>query len=356
MVWVEFDCPGHGKGPWDGLGAMVKTKVTLDITHGKERTMTGKITSPILVAQHLRATFYTNEWLMEHVDSRINEMVVMYLGAAEVIRPPAPPDVSVCKGIMSCFSFLFLGVPRHYAKRPFSCWCHACSRVRGRGLGSQSSGPDLLVSGCTRSNQTAWTEDQFTVTSSAGIRNREKRAADTVARELKRAKPGAWACIQAREVWSTEEEANMRPGQFWICKLGTVPGSMSCVEQKFDLQGSKCKWKEYKGTRYSHGDSALVVELWLHRVADDTSGLTFQEWDPSAGTDDTSAPVAMLVNSSELRAADFPLAEVRPLHLDAVARGGRRTRRVTVRKLQGVGNSTFVLSVENDNDFRSRCE
>jgi hypothetical protein len=26
------------------------------------------------------------------------------------------------KGIMSCFSFLFLGVPRHYAKRPFNFW------------------------------------------------------------------------------------------------------------------------------------------------------------------------------------------------------------------------------------------
>ncbi len=105
-----------------------------------------------------------------------------------------------------------------------------------------------------------------------------------------------------------------------------------------------------------HG--ALVVELWLHRVADDLSGLTFQEWDASAGTDDTSAPVAMLVNSSELRAADFPLEEVRPLHLDAVDRyrGGRRTRGAAVRKFQGVGNSTFVLSVENDNDFRSRCE
>jgi hypothetical protein len=57
-----------------------------------------------------------------------------------------------------------------------------------------------------------------------------------------------------------------------------------------------------------------------------------------------------------LRAADFPLAEVRPLHLDAVARGGRRTRGAAVRKLQGVDKSTFVLSVENDNDFRSRCE
>jgi hypothetical protein len=170
-----------------------------------------------------------------------------------------------------------------------------------------------------------------------------------VVRELKRAKPVAWACIQAREVWSTEEEANMRSGHFWICKLGTVPGSMSCVEKKFELQVSKCKWKEYKGTRYSHGDIALVVELWLHRVADDTSGL-------SAGTVDTSVPVAMIVNSSELRATDFPLTEVSPLHLDAVARGGRRTRGATVRKLQGVGKSTFVLSVENDNDFRSRCE
>ena len=47
--------------------------------------------------------------------------------------------------------------------------------------------------------------------------------------------------------------------------------------------------------------------------------ITFQEWDPSVGTDDTSTPMVMLVNSSELRAADFPLAEVRSLHLDAVA-------------------------------------
>jgi hypothetical protein len=131
---------------------------------------------------------------------------------------------------------------------------------------------------------------------------------------------------------------------------------MTCVERKLELQDRKCKWEEYKGTRYSDGDSTLVVELWLHRVADDVSGLTFQEWDPSAGSDDTSAPVAMLVNSSELRAVHFPLTEVRPLQLDAVARGGRRARGAAVRKLQGVGNSTFVLSVGNDTDFRSRCE
>jgi hypothetical protein len=82
---------------------------------------------------------------------------------------------------------------------------------------------------------------------------------------------------------------------------------MTCVERKFELQDRKCKWEEYKGN---------------------LSGLTFQVWDPSAGSDDTSAPVAMLVKS----------------------------RRRGTEKSSGCGNSTFVLSVENDNEFRSRCE
>jgi hypothetical protein len=73
---------------------------------------------------------------------------------------------------------------------------------------------------------------------------------------------------------------------------------MSCVEKKVELQSRK--WEEYRTTRYYDGDSVLVVELWLHRVADDLSGLTSQKWDPSAGSDDTSVPVAMFVNSREL--------------------------------------------------------
>jgi hypothetical protein len=59
---------------------------------------------------------------------------------------------------------MFLGVPRHYARRSYSCWCTACSRVRGRGHGSNSCGPNLMVQGCTRTKQTFWTEDEFIVT------------------------------------------------------------------------------------------------------------------------------------------------------------------------------------------------
>jgi hypothetical protein len=194
---------------------------------------------------------------MEHVNTPSNEIVVMYQSVEQIIRPPAPPDVSVCNVIMSCFSFLFLGVSRHYVKRPFSCWCQACSRVWGRGLGSQSSDPHLrgLVSGCTRTKQTAWIEDQFTVTSSTGIlESREKGSRYCCEGAEKGQTWRVGVHTETREVWSTEEEANMWSGHFWICKLGTFPGSMTWVERKFELQDRKCKWEEYKGTRYSDGD------------------------------------------------------------------------------------------------------
>jgi hypothetical protein len=100
MVWVEFGCPDHGKGPWDGLGAMAKSKVTLDIMHGKERTSTGQITSPVRVAQHLRAIFCNKEWSMEHTDIKIMKISVTQcpnekdlarfeIAASQVLKPRA---------------------------------------------------------------------------------------------------------------------------------------------------------------------------------------------------------------------------------------------------------------------------
>ncbi len=100
------------------------------------------------------------------------------------------------------------------------------------------------MSSCSRTKQTTRIEDQFTVTSSAGIRKREKKVADIVVRDLKRTKPGVWGWIQDREVWSSEEEANIRSGHFWMSKIGTFPGSMTCVERKFEFQDRKCKWEE----------------------------------------------------------------------------------------------------------------
>jgi hypothetical protein len=57
---------------------------------------------------------------------------------------------------------------------------------------------------------------------------------------------------------------------------------MSCAEEEFILGPRKCE--EYKGRRFYNGDCALVVDAWLHRVDEDASGLTFEEWDPSDTT------------------------------------------------------------------------
>jgi hypothetical protein len=111
----------------------------------------------------------------------------------------------------------------------------------------------------------------------------------------------------------------VRPGHFWLLKFGKVPGSNSCVEKKFKL-GTR-KYEEYKGVRFGNGDCALVVEV-----------------------------------SSELRAAGFDLREVLPLQLEAATSGGQRTRGETLKQIHGMGTRRYVLSVDNDNEFMSRCE
>ncbi len=108
--------------------------------------------------------------------------------------------------------------------------------------------------------------------------------------------------------------------------------------------------------RFGNGDSGLLVDLWLHRVDEDASGLTFEEWDPSADTDASEAPVAMIVNSSELSVTGFDLREVIPLQLESAVCGEQRTRGETLKQIHGMGTRRYVLSVDNGNEFRSRCE
>jgi hypothetical protein len=44
----------------------------------------------------------------------------MYLDTSEIDRPPAPPDGSAVKGILSSYSFIFFGTPGHYCFRKYS--------------------------------------------------------------------------------------------------------------------------------------------------------------------------------------------------------------------------------------------
>jgi hypothetical protein len=135
-------------------------------------------------------------------------------------------------------------------------------------------------------------------------------------------------------------------------KFGKVPGINNCVEKKFMLVTHK--YEEYKGVHFGNGDCDLVVDVCLQRVDEDDSGLTLEEWDPSTDTDALEAPVEMIVNSSEMRSTGFDLREVIPLQLKTTVRGTRSTH--GLKQIHDMGTRRYVLSVDNDNEFRSRCE
>jgi len=91
-------------------------------------------------------------------------------------------------------------------------------------------------------------------------------------------------------------------------------------------------------------------------VVEDASGLTFEGWDPIKDADDSQTHVPMIINSSKLRDADFNLQEVIPPTQEAAARSGRRARCAGLRQLEGMGRKRSVLSADDDNELRSRCE
>jgi hypothetical protein len=135
----------------------------------------------------------------------------------------------------------------------------------------------------------------------------------------------------------------MRPDHHCLCEFGD-PGNDTSCESQFNLGHRQCE--DYRGTRFYNKDSALVIKRWLNRVEEDASGLTFQEWTPDVDT--SRPPAAMLINSIELCPAGFKLKEV------AAARV--RTRGAGLRSLEGMGPKRFVLSVDDDTEFMSRCE
>ena len=60
-----------------------------------------------------------------------------------------------------------------------------------------------------------------------------------------------------------------------------------------DFKLAPRKYEEYRGLCFYNGDCSLVVDVWLHRVTENDSSLTFEEWDPSEDTDDSQAPVTI---------------------------------------------------------------
>lgn len=317
QIMAEYGCPGKGKGPWDGLGAAVKTRIRNaiinEIARKAQTTPSGQITNAIEVAQHLRAIFSTPDWLLKHAHMKINEYVVFYIDKDEFVWPAGdPPIYSTFEGISKRYSFLMRGGGRVGGAR-YCCWCPACCLAFETGEGMDAL---LDVAACERRHlmryehrggaRFGYEEATITCTQAAGVGNSKVRA-KALWRELKPLlKAGKFAAVEARVLWGLEEQVHMRPGHFWACELGNADGKGSPIlqgpfkkQQWWPPVEGEAGWKpEYAGIpryRYDEGECAILLRCYFHRTADDREGLTFLRWPGKAGE-------KLVINSSELRA------------------------------------------------------
>ena len=261
-IWVQFGCPGKGKGPWDGLGAMVKTKVRRDITNERCRTASKRIRSALEVAEHLRNLFSTPDWLSKHAHMKINEIVVMYIDKDETDPnypkfhwPTVETKYSTFTDISKKYCFMMRGGGR-VAGRRYCCFCEACPLVLDGEEGSMT--PLLDIPSCRRRHLSTFkgSEQTITCTAAAGLANQHKRA-KALWVELKRLlKAGKHVALQARALWSTEERRHLRPGHFWAAELGNADGKGSPIIHTFTK----------KNESFSLSDGRKV-QLWAQTSA-----------------------------------------------------------------------------------------
>ena len=317
-IWVQYGCPGKGKGPWDGLGAMVKTKVRRDITNERCLTASKRIESAREVAEHLRNLFSTTEWLSKHADMKINEIVSMYIDKDETDPafprfqwPSVEPKYSTFTDISKKYCFCMRGGGRAGGRR-FCCFCEPCclalvfSSGSGTWLSAALSLPPLTPR-CSRSHELQdgegmtplldipncesrhvtcfkGSEETITCTAARGLANAKTRVKALWA-ELKRIlKAGKYAAVQARVLHPTEKQVHVRPGHFWACEFGDANGKGSPIIHTFTKKNEVFTLSNGRKMVGDEGNCLLLVRRYFYRTVDDDLGLTFKQEPTKKGT------------------------------------------------------------------------
>ena len=316
-VWIDFGCPGHGKGPWDGMGAVMKQQLTRDLTNGQILTESGYVRDPREVAEQLRKRFQTDEWMAAHIDKSIHEIVVTYSQHNEITeRPSVEHEFTSLTGKMTSFSFAALARDQ-IARRERSCFCEGCFHQLGRATLRSAGHATLVCDECEsnkayaalgvseRERPSTWHEQEAKDlgTGLAGRRMESQAAGHKYATMLKpfgfmaiqvkppRFEPPATTTapapasvpptdqkaerlyeslpVQARERWSTTEEVHLRPGHCWYAQASDVLDVRKIIKRE-----------TIAGQPYHPGDYCVRIGRYFDRDSADTSGLTLEEWQP----------------------------------------------------------------------------
>ena len=208
-VYWAFGCPGHGKGPWDGIGALIKTMLRHSITTGHDIEADGlRIMTPEDCANHMRGQL-GEEWAKEQRRKRavISRMTVFYADEDVILRRK-DAEYSKIPGVSKGRGFMRIGAGA-VAMRPHSCFCRACILADG-GKACSGMSNNLVVYDCVRGSGTR--EEGFCKWSGHNIT--ESRVDKRITRQQ---------CEEAGRKLS-EDPKNLKPGTFVIVQNGDTRG------------------------------------------------------------------------------------------------------------------------------------
>lgn len=290
----------------------------------------------------------------------INEIVVMYIDKDETDPscpqfhwPVVEPKYTTFKDISKKYCFMMRGGGRVAARR-FCCFCEACNLALDGSDGAVT--PLLDIPRCKLRPLSSFQGSEQTIkcTAAAGIVNQHARAKALWASLKRVLKAGKHAAVQARTLWSTEERVHLRPGHFWACELGDADGKGSPIIHTFTNKNEYFTLSDGNKMRGDEGDCLLLIRRYFDRTVEDTSGLTFKQWQAKKGE-------LLVVNSSELRAVqghqknDFVLRPINPPVLrEKTARSSKQ--KTTPGVVEYSPRQKFGLDPDIDLDTRTVCE
>ena len=155
----SFGCPGHGKGPWDGLGGTLKNwlgRQAQEFDQQKEPHRT-----PEDCAKALTCHFGSETWKVSHRNHTISQIVTHYVGPDEIKRDGAhyavgtngkvsldlcrKCEIASFKGARSTYDVWALANEKVGCRR-YSCWCYGCTNTPR--LKADSKDETSIVKGC----------------------------------------------------------------------------------------------------------------------------------------------------------------------------------------------------------------
>ena len=300
-----FGCPGHGKGPWDGIGAVIKSLLRRAITDSTCANAAGKISTAEHCYEHIRATLCGPSWHPGR-GAAISKFVTFYATNHDVdsqTRHVNRYELSQCPGIMSSYSYFALETDVVLQRR-FDCNCHVCLRVT-RPHEDESVDPMIdrdgkyVIRGCLRGADSFHDFEDRCVRrldhqAEQALRKASEKVGNELAKEWNAKQIGAGQYLLVQNSDPTADGH-----QLWCCR------TVDCTQYKprsadmgMDYGGcvlhiAREKTKMPNSVGLAVGEHAITVQ-WCERdpsAADDRK-LTFV-YDPTAEV--------TVINASEIR-------------------------------------------------------